>query len=65
MKIYTLTLLATLTLGISLTHADPLPISFKKGEHIVLLGNGLGERIIHYPHFETEFNSWIPGSHPY
>ena len=49
MKNYTLALLASLSLGISLTQADSLPLSFKKGEHIVLLGNGRGYKSNHQP----------------
>ena len=32
----------------------------KKGERIVLLGNGLGERMIQYGHFETELQLRFP-----
>jgi mono/diheme cytochrome c family protein len=40
--------------GIQLVSANPLPLEVKKGEHLVLIGNGLGERMIYFPYFETE-----------
>ena len=50
-------LIALLSLA---AYADTLPVSFTKGDHIVLLGNGLGERIIHYPYFETDLQRRLP-----
>lgn len=34
--------------------ANPLPLKVKKNENIVLIGNGLGERMVYFPYFETE-----------
>jgi mono/diheme cytochrome c family protein len=34
--------------------ANPLPIEVKENEKIVLIGNGLGERMVYFPYFETE-----------
>ncbi len=33
----------------------------KKGEHIILLGNGLGERFLDHPYFEAELQLRYPG----
>lgn len=39
-----------------------LPLPVQKGENIVLLGNGLGERMIYFPYFETELQRRYPDS---
>jgi glucose/arabinose dehydrogenase/mono/diheme cytochrome c family protein len=54
MKFKSLVLIPLITLTSLVAYADTLPLSIKKDEHIVLIGNGLGERMIHYPHFETD-----------
>src|SRR5262249_15006653 len=38
--------------------ADPIPLG--KQAHIVLLGNGLGSRMIHYGQFDTELHLRYP-----
>ncbi|HYF01245.1 MAG TPA: SGNH/GDSL hydrolase family protein, partial [Planctomycetota bacterium] len=35
---------------------DPGPIPLQKGARIVLMGNGLGSRMVHFGHFETELH---------
>ena len=60
MKFTRLTLIFVLSLLAALVHADTLPVTFKKGENVVLIGNGLGERMIHYPHFETDLQRSFP-----
>ena len=32
----------------------PSPLKIESGTHLVLLGNGLGSRMMRYGHFETE-----------
>src|SRR6185436_15594512 len=36
------------------------PIKIDKGAHIALLGNGLGSRMVHFGHFETELHLRYP-----
>ena len=57
----TRSLATTLLLILSslLTHAAP-PAD---GEHIVLLGNGLGERMVDHPYFEAELQLRFPNKH--
>jgi len=54
-------LLTTLLLGLStlLSHAAP-PAD---GEHVVLIGNGLGERFLGHPYFEAELQLRFPDKH--
>ena len=40
--------------------ADTHPLAVEKGERIVILGNGLGERMIYFPHFETDLHRQFP-----
>ena len=54
MKLKSLALATLIPLVTGSLYADSLPLKFEKEEHIVLLGNGLGERMIHYPYFETD-----------
>lgn len=44
---------------------DPAPEVFTLGkdEHVVLLGNGLGSRMVHFGHFETELQLRHPDLH--
>ena len=42
--------------------AEPLPAP-GSGESIVLIGNGLGERMVDHGHFETELQLRYPGQH--
>lgn len=37
-----------------------LPLRVEKGERIVILGNGLGERMLYFPHFETDLHRQYP-----
>ncbi len=54
-------LLTTLLLGLSglLSHAA----APADGEHIVLIGNGLGERFLDHPYFEAELQLRFPDKH--
>ncbi len=60
MKLKSLALITLTTLVSTFAFADSLPLKFKKGEHLVLLGNGLGERMIHFPYFETDLQRRFP-----
>ena len=43
--------------------AEPVPTAFTapiEGEHIALVGNGLGERMLYFPEFETELQYRFP-----
>ena len=40
--------------------ATSLPLTVEKGERIVILGNGLGERMLYFPHFETDLHRQYP-----
>lgn len=42
--------------------AAPLPLTVEKGERIVILGNGLGERMLFFPHFETDLHRQYPNA---
>jgi hypothetical protein len=48
------------TFGVNAGVAKPLPLKIKKGENIVLIGNGLGERMNNFPYFETELQRRYP-----
>lgn len=45
---------AILMAGATAVVGNPLPLSVKKGENLVIIGNGLGERMIYFPYFETQ-----------
>tara|TARA_Y100000588_G_scaffold255149_1_gene269691 strand:+ start:9905 stop:13132 length:3228 start_codon:yes stop_codon:yes gene_type:complete len=45
---------------ISIVVANPLPLNVQEGERIVFIGNGLGERMVYFPHFETELQMRYP-----
>ncbi len=38
------------------------PLTLKRGSHIILVGNNLGSRMMHYGHFETEMHLRYPDS---
>jgi glucose/arabinose dehydrogenase len=40
--------------------ADGPPLKLEKGDHVVLIGNALAERMQHYGHFETLLHSRFP-----
>ena len=46
-----------------LLHAAPVFQAPEKGEHIVMIGNGLGERMQYYGYFETELHLRFPEHH--
>ena len=57
---------ALAALAVSVRAEAPKKLNLKKGSRIVLMGNGLGSRMIHFGHFETglhlrhpELNLWI------
>ena len=37
-----------------------LPLEAKQEERIVIIGNGLGERMLYFPHFETDLHRQFP-----
>jgi putative heme-binding domain-containing protein len=47
-------ILALLALASPVQQAAPEPLKLDKGAHVVLMGNGLGSRMVHFEHFETE-----------
>ncbi|WP_146901259.1 PVC-type heme-binding CxxCH protein [Adhaeribacter aerolatus] len=46
----------------SLTESNQNALKFRKGSHIVLIGNNLGSRMMNYGHFETEMHLRYPDS---
>ena len=40
--------------------ATSLPLNVEEGERIVIIGNGLGERMLYFPHFETDLHRQFP-----
>ncbi len=40
--------------------AASLPLTVEQGERIVIVGNGLGERMLYFPHFETDLHRQFP-----
>ncbi|MDA0349086.1 MAG: c-type cytochrome [Verrucomicrobia bacterium] len=55
-----LILAVVFTFGVNAGMAKPLPLKIKKGENIVLIGSGLGERMNYFPYFETELQRRYP-----
>lgn len=61
------------TVGILLTAActyqcsapTPTPLTLKHGDHIILVGNNLGSRMMNYGYFETEMHMRYPDSSLY
>ena len=54
-------------LGLTLffTQCSPVQeaaVPFQKGDHIILIGNNLGSRMMNYGHFETELHLRYPDS---
>lgn len=55
--------LVALLLHLSACSPDPQPlISIQKGDHLVLIGNNLGSRMMNFGHFETEMHLRYPDS---
>ncbi len=54
-------LVVLLSLALDSHAAEPLPI--QQGDHIVLVGNGLGSRMMQYGAFETELQQRYPKAH--
>jgi hypothetical protein len=44
------------------TQSDPTALKIKKGDHIILIGNNLGSRMMNYGYFETEMQLRYPDS---
>ncbi|MCP5536386.1 MAG: c-type cytochrome [Akkermansiaceae bacterium] len=57
-----LTLLCLSAAAIQITQAADQPLKIRKGERIVLIGSGLGSRMNHFGHFETELQLRNPQS---
>ncbi|MBX2874302.1 MAG: c-type cytochrome [Saprospiraceae bacterium] len=54
-----------LALTLLLSQCSPVPeaaVPFQKGDHIILIGNNLGSRMMNYGHFETELHLRYPDS---
>ncbi|MEX2026520.1 MAG: GDSL-type esterase/lipase family protein, partial [Pirellulaceae bacterium] len=49
----------------SLEAADGPPLKLEKGNHVVLIGNSLAERMQHFGHFETLLHSRFPAHELY
>lgn len=52
--------LSILAVILPVTHAAPQAITINKDSRIVLLGNGLGSRMLHFGHFETGLHLRYP-----
>ncbi len=50
---------------ISAPHLAAQAVTPKKAERIVLIGNGLGERMVDHPHFEVLLHAWFPAENLY
>ena len=48
--------------AIQCTSSDANHLHLKKDDHIVLVGNNLGSRMMNYGHFETELHLRYPDS---
>jgi len=48
-------------LNVSCSWGQSRPMAPASGETIVAIGGGLGERMLYYPHFETELHMAFPG----
>jgi mono/diheme cytochrome c family protein/glucose/arabinose dehydrogenase len=57
-----LTLLCLCAASTQITQAADQLLEIRDGEHIVLIGSGLGSRMNHFGHFETELQLRNPGS---
>lgn len=44
------------------TQSNPSTLKIKKGDHIILIGNNLGSRMMNFGHFETEMHLRYPDS---
>ncbi len=44
------------------TRSNTVALTLKKGDHIILVGNNLGSRMMNYGHFETELQLRYPDS---
>jgi mono/diheme cytochrome c family protein/glucose/arabinose dehydrogenase len=58
-------LLSLLLILISAPHLAAQAVTPKKAERIVLIGNGLGERMVDHPHFEVLLHAWFPAENLY
>ena len=58
----TLVLIAIALSAFKLVKPDSAALKIKKGDHIILIGNNLGSRMMNYGHFETEMQLRYPDS---
>jgi glucose/arabinose dehydrogenase/mono/diheme cytochrome c family protein len=58
----TLVLMAIALSAFKLVKPDPAALKIKKGDHIILIGNNLGSRMMNYGYFETEMQLRYPDS---
>ena len=52
--------ITALVFGVRCSSSDPKGLSIEKGDHIVLIGNNLGSRMMNYGYFETELQLRYP-----
>ena len=57
--------IAILTLQCSSSNSDPNALKIQKDDHIILIGNNLGSRMLNYGYFETEMQVRYPDSNLY
>lgn len=55
-------LLATATCALQCSAPTPTPLMLQHGDHIILVGNNLGSRMMDYGYFETEMQLRYPDS---
>ena len=62
MLLKTLVLMAIALSAFKLVKPDSTALKIKKGDHIILIGNNLGSRMMNYGYFETEMQLRYPDS---
>ena len=58
----TLTMVLIALTAFKFTQSDSTALKIKKGDHIILIGNNLGSRMMNYGYFETEMQLRYPDS---
>ena len=60
--LYSLTFVLIALTAFKFAQSNPSALKIKKGDHIILIGNNLGSRMMNYGHFETEMQLRYPDS---
>ena len=60
--LYSLTFVLIALTAFKFSQSNPSALKIKKGDHIILIGNNLGSRMMNYGHFETEMQLRYPDS---